>query len=52
MPHTLTIYLDDDKVVARLKEEAFRQDRSVSWMVRMILEEYLERQKSLEHAAH
>ena len=45
MRQTLTIYLDDDKVIAQLKEEALRQDRSVSWIVRSVLEEYLERQK-------
>lgn len=45
MPQTLTIYLDDDKLIARLKEEATRQDRSVSWIVRMILDEHLARQR-------
>ena len=45
MRQTLTIYLDDDKLIAQLKEEAIRQDRSVSWIVRSVLEEYLERQK-------
>ena len=41
MPQTLTIYIDDDTVIARLKTEAMRQDRSVSWVVRNIVEEYL-----------
>ncbi len=45
MRQTLTIYLDDDKLIAQLKEEALRQDRSVSWIVRNVLEEYLVRQK-------
>jgi len=49
MPQTLTIYLDDDKVIARLKEEAIRQDRSVSWVVRTILDDYLTRQKLERH---
>ena len=47
MPQTLTIYLDDDKVALQLKEEALRHDRSVSWVVRMIVEEYLERKEKV-----
>lgn len=50
MPQTLTIYLDDDKVAHQLKEEAVRHDRSVSWVVRMILEEYLERKEKVGSA--
>ena len=43
MPQTLTIYVDDDTVIAQLKEEALRHDRSVSWVVRSILEDYLDK---------
>ena len=51
MHQTLTIYLDDDKVIAQLREEALRQERSVSWIVRSILEEHLERQRKFANAA-
>ena len=50
MPQTLTVYIDDDQMMTRLKEEALRQDRSVSWMVRWILEDYLQRKARQEHA--
>ena len=51
MPQTLTVYIDDDQMIARLKDEALRQDRSVSWMVRWILEDYLQRKEHQENAA-